>query len=457
VANVFIIVFFLFYLYALLYKPKIAAIIFFTLTGANVVIYIAGIQGLSVKALTGALLFLRIIIEKDPDHNPSFFNSVVARYMMLFIFYTFLISMAYDLFDLKLVNRYFLAFITAYCGWYFFYKNKNHDLLKTSLVISAVICLGDLVYTYAFFGSFPVQRVFMIITGVPGFTGTGAAGEEFLLNHNFYGFVCGACFVFLFNDFLNSKTSNRATTILLPVTFMGVIMSTSRSSLLVILLVAFFLMVKASGNREQSRKAYKLIFISLGCFFLCIFLIQSMNSLFDLESDFIDKFTARLIDEPIAVINKHLGYKYDAQNLDSMEWREEASSLAYSVYMDLPFYQQIFGLGYGSFLERNFGNNGLNAHNGILLMLIETGLLGLILYFSMMINVIWQSIRLKNISPLFSCLLFILLFAVGHNNELTSPVTFLFIAALAAENEYLSVKETEEEADTEISSLLHEY
>jgi len=75
----------------------------------------------------------------------------------------------------------------------------------------------------------------------------------------------------------------------------------------------------------------------------------------------------------------------------------------------------------------------------------------------MMISVIWQSIRLKNISPLFSCLLFILLFAVGHNNELTSPITFLFIAALAAENEYLSVKETEEEADTEISSLLHEY
>lgn len=131
-----------------------------------------------------------------------------------------------------------------------------------------------------------------------------------------------------------------------------------------------------------------------------------------------------------------------------MDWREEASADAYAAYMHLPFNEQLVGIGQGGFLERNLGH-GLNPHNGILLILIETGIVGLLLYIIMVGGVIWEAVKLKYISPSFAVLVFVLIYGIGQNGEMTSTTTFLFLATMIAEQKFLKMTRDEPQYDLE--------
>jgi len=157
---------------------------------------------------------------------------------------------------------------------------------------------------------------------------------------------------------------------------------------------------------------------------------------FNLDSKFVDEVLFRLVDEPIAILQRAMGQNYNIQNLGSMDWREEAAAQAYDAYMNLPVIEQIFGIGNNGFIARNMGH-GLNPHNGILLILIEVGLVGFLIYLVIILGVIIQSIRLGSVSPSLAVLLFIIIFGIGQNNELTSVTTFLFVFTMIAENQYI--------------------
>src|SRR5690349_24840130 len=111
--------------------------------------------------------------------------------------------------------------------------------------------------------------------------------------------------------------------------------------------------------------------------------------------------------------NKLLVKKYNANAMDSMEWREEASSLAYDYYISLPASDQVMGIGYGGFIARDIGS-GYDAHNGLLLLLIETGAIGFVLYFSMVISFWMKGRKLALASPAFVSIVFIILYITSH-------------------------------------------
>jgi hypothetical protein len=135
-----------------------------------------------------------------------------------------------------------------------------------------------------------------------------------------------------------------------------------------------------------------------------------------------------------------MGFNYNAQSLDALEWRGEASSEAYDAYLNLKPVEQVFGIGFWGFVVRNLGRNNLPPHNGMLLLLIENGLVGLILYFLLVYSIIRDSLKKqKNISPLITILIFIIIYCIGQNGELTSSITFLFVVSLIAENKYIDI------------------
>ena len=111
-----------------------------------------------------------------------------------------------------------------------------------------------------------------------------------------------------------------------------------------------------------------LITMAIGILFLSLFLFTTLQSYFSLESDFIERISQRLIDEPVAVFNKHLGMNYNANSLEAMDWREEASADAFNAFMNLSTLEQLFGIGYWGFIVRDLGHTGLNPHNGFLLL-----------------------------------------------------------------------------------------
>jgi hypothetical protein len=135
-----------------------------------------------------------------------------------------------------------------------------------------------------------------------------------------------------------------------------------------------------------------------------------IQNIFALENAFIDNIYFRLVEEPIAVFRKYSGQSYDIQQLDAMDWRAESAAIAWQVYLHLPPLKQLFGVGIGGYLQNNLGHNELNPHNGYLYLLIESGLIGCLLYFSLVFLMIKDALQKNTISSLLLVMLFIIHF-----------------------------------------------
>ena len=421
-------------MYALIYRPEFIAVLFFTITLADINFELGP---LNMRAITGIALFIRILIPDKTTNYPSFFSSG-AVFILFFLFYTVLVAMNYDLLDFNFIKITGTTVISIYCGYHFFFKKNDYTYLKLSLILAGLICFSDLIYTYAVVGKFPVQRLYMQILKIP--VQTDEAGDFIeIINHGFYGLICGLCFVFLLNEFIY-KRSSKINLIIMPLMLLGVLMSTSRSALLGVIGISIYLIARQLKSSNQSKKAARRILIGLGVGVLTLFLFLSLKEIFNLNSQFMDEITLRLIDEPVAIFYKHMGLNYDVNSLNAMNWREEASSNAFEAFLNLTSVEQIFGIGFWGFVIRNLGRNNLPPHNAILLMLIENGIVGLCFYVTLIMSVIRKSLKTQeNISPVVTALIFILFFCLGNNGELTTSNTFLIVVTIIAETKYYSM------------------
>ncbi len=421
------------FLYVLVTKPELIAILFFTITIADVNFELGGLP-LNARALIGIALFGRTVIAPRNDYQAGFLFNSGIQLIIGFTIYTFIVTAFNDLVTPAFIKQSFLTLIAVYCGYYYYMKRGDMLYLKISLVLAGFICFFDLAYTYSAYGEFPVQRIYQMLLKIPIELDEDGKILE-IINHNFYGLICGMSFVVIINEFINQSSPKKYILLLLPVMFLGVLMSTSRSTLLGIIVISIVLIARELKHRERAKKAYLLITLAVGILFLSLFLFTTLQSYFTLESDFIERIAQRLIDEPVAVFNKHLGMNYNANALEAMDWREEASADAFAAFMKLSTLEQLFGIGYFGFVVRDLGHTGLNPHNGFLLLLIETGLVGLLLYIILVVSIIRKSLKVNNnISPLVTTLVFVVFYCIGQNGELTSSITFLFITTLIAEN-----------------------
>ncbi len=423
----------LLFLYALVYKPQFVAILVFTLIIANINFDVKGLP-LNSRAFITIVLFIRILFNKSSAITyPAFLRPAGINLFLAYMIFTIFVSWGYDTFTFDLLKQIISTILSAFCVYYYYFNHKGQNPLKVAIILSGIICFSDLAYTYIVFGSFPVQRLYELFTNTQPVEILDP--NDILLaalNHNFFGQICAMAFVFIFADLIKNPKANKLMLWLLPVMFLGVLMSTSRSALVALLIVSLILIMSGFKYKNERRKVYKVGGFAMAAILVAILLFSTVGMYFKLESRFIDEVATRLVDEPIAIIQKNLGQRYNVQNLGSMDWREEASADAYSSYLNLEFSEKITGIGQGGFISRNLGH-GLNSHNGILLILIESGIVGFSLYFFLIFILIKQTIRLKYVSPSFCVLLFILIFSIGQNNELTSATTFLFVANLIGE------------------------
>lgn len=427
------------YGYLLAVKPHIIATLFFTITIADVNFELGGLP-LNIRAIIGLSLFARTLISGKNENDPGFIRNGNIALIIVFIIYGIFVTAFNDLLTPDVIKTSALTLISIYCAYYYYFQKGGMTYLRTALILAGFICFFDLVFTYGYYGTFPVQRVYQFLLKVP--IPVDEKGEFVeVINHNFYGLICGMGFVFLLNEFINKENANKLVLLVLPVQFLGVLMSTSRSTLLGLIFISIFLISRELKHKERAKKAYMLISMAVGIIFFCIFVFVTLQSYLNINSEFMERITFRLIDEPIAVLNKHMGMNYNVQSLEAMDWRQEASKDAFQAWLHLDFSEQVFGIGYFGFVVRNLGHSGLLPHNGILYLLMDSGMIGLAMYFFLIANIIRQSFHLnKNIPPLVTTLLFVIFYCLGQNGELTSTITFLFIISLIAENSYLTQK-----------------
>ena len=424
------------YTYLLFTKPHVIAILFFTITIADINFEMGGLP-LNIRAIIGLSLFARTIVSGKTENDPGFFMNAKTWLIVIFTLYGITITAFNDLLNADVIKTAALTLISMYCGWYYFFAKGNMSYLRTALIISGFICFFDLVFTYGYYGQFPVQRIYQFLLKVP--IPVDEKGEFVeVINHNFYGLICGMGFVYLLNEFINKDNPKKTVLLILPVLFLGVLMSTSRSTLLGLIIISIVLITRELRHRERAKKAYTLIGMAVGIVFVCLFLFTTIQSYLNVDSEFMERIMFRLVDEPMAVLNKHMGMNYNVQSLEAMDWREEASKDAANAWLNLPFYEQIFGIGYWGFVVRNLGHSNLPPHNGILFLLFDSGIIGLTMYFFLIVTIVRRSLMINTvIPPLVTTLLFVIFYCLGQNGELTSSITFLFVITLIAENEQL--------------------
>ncbi|MEO8404384.1 MAG: O-antigen ligase family protein [Chitinophagaceae bacterium] len=413
------------FIYALFKKIDWIAILLFTSIVADINFDLPGMP-LNFRAVTTLCLLLKVLAEKkDPDNPfPSFISLSYCWHITFFIVYVWLISAKNSLMNMDLFKEMTLALISAFLGYYFYFRKGSYEIFKISITLGGLVCFGDLAYTYAFCGGFPVQRFYHLIVG----------GFE-LNNHNFFGYICGGVFVFLLADYLNAEGKTKMNLLMMPVMFLGTLLSTSRSSLLLVFIFALVMVIRALMSQNKGKKAYTLVVMTIACLFITLFIFQIVGSMLGSDSGFITTITGRLIDEPMAMINRALGNSYNENSLDSMEWRKEASSIAYDSFKGLIPEEQLFGIGYNGFLTRDYGH-GYDAHNGVLLMMIEFGVFGFLVYMALLIGLIIKSAKLKLHSPFSVLLIYMILYITSHNKELTAFFAFLVTGTLAAQIQY---------------------
>lgn len=425
------------FIHALMYKPERVAILLFTTVIADINFEMPGMQ---FRAYVTLALLVKVLTDSTPLPGRSFLSTSYSKYIIFFVVYLLAITYANGLLTSGVIKEYMMALVCAYLGYYYYMKDRSYRIFKLSIIVAGFSCLGDLVWTYMHGGGLYIERIYFSFT--PAFA---------VFNHNFFGYICSLAFVFLLADYLTDSKDTKWNLLLMPVMFGGVLLSTSRSSLLIMIIITVILITKGIMSGKNSKKAYKLVAVTVSCLFLALFLFQILNMVFSVQSEFIEQITARLIDEPVAVINRAMGNDFKAESLDSMDWRAEASQIAYDTYVDkLESGEQLFGIGLEGFMARSYGYDGIyDAHNGPLLMLIEFGVVGTIIYCSMLTMFIVRFWSLKIFSPFLVCLLFIIMYVTSHNRELISFFVFLITGTMAAELEcyYLSGDEVTDEED----------
>lgn len=413
--------------------PDVVVVIFFTLTIADMNLTFGGFP-VNMRALLGLAVFARTLLSMKDFEGAHFFSSAVM-FIPVFIVYELLTTEFNDIMTFEFVKICALSFITVFVAYHYYFARKT-NLLKISIIISGLICFADLVYTYVHAGEFPVERVYHALLGIEAEVDeTGRRIEG--INHGFYGCITGMAFVIILNDFLNKELWHRWVLALLPILGLGLVLSTSRSAILSIVGVSGFLIVRKSIEEKSTGRLFRIVAIGTGLVIVVLMGFSYVSEMFDVKADFLDYVTLRLVDEPIAVFRKNMGMNYNAGSLEALDWREEASSDAFAAYLALKFPEQLFGIGYWGFVIRDLGHTNLPPHNGPLTILIEFGLVGLVSYVAFSWTLIRNNLRLNDKFPsMVVALVFLYIYCIGQNHQLVESITYVFLASIAAENDY---------------------
>lgn len=432
------------FFYALIRKPDWLAIMFFTVAIADINFDPPG-SPLNFRTLLCFIVIIRLMFEKTRVPGPTFFNVPTNLFIVGFAIYVIGVTHYHDLLLMSVVTELIISMLCVFLAYYYYMRENGYQIFKISLIIAGFICLADLAWTYKQGYGLYIQRVYYLFT---------PAWE--VINHNFFGYIGASAFVFLLSDYLARKGERYKFNLwLLPFMFLTVMLSTSRSALLIMVIISVVLMAKAMLSKENSTKAYKLVVVALSCLVLCLCLFQMLSAVFGLNSEFLETIASRLIEEPLAIINRALGKDFDAASLDSMDWRAEASEIAYQAFTEkITRSEQIFGIGNDGFMERGLGYLGTYAaHNGILLMLIEFGIIGFTWFHLILISLVVKTSRKGYFSPLSVVLVFIFLYVISHNRETTSLFAYLLLGTMVGESVSPIYEPDEEEELAELNEI----
>ncbi|MFW9928916.1 MAG: O-antigen ligase family protein [Candidatus Thorarchaeota archaeon] len=416
-----------------------------------------------VRAYLTIFLFARLVIFDKQNFL------IVRKYLFLdfkwiliviFILLNFFVTYTYYG-DLRYQIQYLvLLTISLILGFIIIINGQGKKVFLGGIVLAGVLTTIDIVWSTLTYSSLQIRSLFKMVLLHESFT------EHSAYNQNPMGLICSYALILTF-AFLIKKQISKVVSIGLILLFsLGLLISTSRSSLIAVILVISIILVV---QKEVQFNINKLLttFIGVIIFFASFYFIyHAILESGQFKSSFIDQTYYRLYEEPLSLIEGNKGKVFDEYGKlkeGNARVRKERTTRDFLKYTRLDLKSQLFGIGQGGYVAKNFGEDYFlvvptEAHNGYINILVERGLIGLAIYILIIIILSFQSFSLlrKGLinTPLIYVLLTLIFYAIAQNSELTDSLAFLFFGAVIANTKEASVRELKNEIDKNSTVVL---
>ena len=363
------------------------------------------------------------------------FNFVLLVIFILISFYT-----TYSYYgELKAqVQLVFLLVVSIILGFVIIINGQGQKVFLKAIVFSGILSTVDLLWSTIKFGTLNIRSLLKTLVLHEHLN------EYNAYNHGSVALICCFALVMVYISHIKKQIPLIISAPLILFLSLGVIMSTSRSVILAMIFVFIIIFIVQKEIQLNLKKVMKMIF-SFGLFFISFYFIyNALLSSGDFKSSFLDETYYRLYQEPMSIFGGNEKKVFDENGKaieGNSEWRYDRSMKALVKYSGLNLKTELFGLGIGGYENNNFGEDynrsyTLNAHNGYILILIERGIIGLILYVFIFLFLCFKSFKILRQgvidTPIVYVFLTLAFYAIGNNGELTDQLAFLFLGAMFA-------------------------
>ncbi len=281
-------------------------------------------------------------------------------------------------------------------------------------------------------------------------------------NHNALGVICAFALLIVFISFVKKQITKKVAFILTLVLTLGLLLSTSRSALLAVILVSLIMFLVQKEIKLNPNKVF-ISFFGLFIFLISFYFIY--NGLLksgSIQSSLVDQTYYRLYEEPMSLFGGNedkVFNKFGVEQEGNARWRMNRALSDLSKYTTLDLEIQLFGLGVQGYLYSNYGGDNASPHNGYVLILIERGITGLLIFILVIVNLSYRSFKLIRQNfinlPMIYILLALVFYTIGQNSELTNYIAFLIIGAVIGNTKEALVLEDETENNLGSSFLVN--
>lgn len=393
---------------------------------------------LDARGMITILLFTRLyFFDKE---NMYYTNQYLLsnKYVWLVVSFTLSILLSPIVNNEKIIPHMrdiIISLVMFYIGFITVKNEEGRKAIVKGIFAAGLVSTIDLIYTF-FITKHDINTV-----KLPDLI---LLGKQTLINHNQPGFLAGMALIFVYLAWNRVNTSKLFLIFLGLFLFTGVFISTSRSTLISLVLIFFTMTIIEHHLRHYLRKIYmvagSLIIILITFYFVYNTFLSGKAS-----SYYIDKMYYRFYEEPISLITGDLTKynKWSGEKIEgSIAFRAKRWYDDYNKFIRLDGTAQIIGLGPDGHLEiaeriyfKKSGNLRLilAPHNGYLIILLEQGILGLVQYLVLILAITMGAIKISKSRkiefPLIYVFLFTLYYGFAQNSELTNIFTYTILGA----------------------------
>ncbi len=419
---------------------------------------------LDARGLLLLLLIIRLLFfdrENFAFITNGLFRQPLFHLILVFLLLTFIITFSNEESLIKTLKDPLLSLISLLFGFLLLSNKNGRNAFMVGLMTAGIVSAFDLILHYSI-GGFMSERLIIkeelaIIRPLDYFITRDA---QWGVNHNFPGFICGTAFIFVYIHFYRKIWKKTIALPLFLVLGAGVFLSTSRSTILSVIVALIFISFSYQHIKFNVRKVVltgiTILLLYISFYFVYNLFIKPGAT----DKDLVNVIYYRLYEEPFQIIGVGT-QKYDIYSGERREtsatFRMGKATTDLKRFFSKDLITQLFGYGSGGykhFGQRIFQDEDnsyvLDPHNGYVMLLVESGLVGFFIFLVFSISLIVRSIRVNIRNPLdmpiFYFFVMLMIYVIGQNGELTQTFSFLLIGGMIANftNIYSETEETSE-------------